>query len=58
VQGLEFLGIVVDPEKNVHPLPFDNGLISIGTDDSPTHLLVIRTDEELMIARETVEVLS
>jgi acetate kinase len=58
VQGLEFLGIVEDPEKNVHPLPFDNGLISIGTDDSPTHLLVIRTDEELMIARETVEVLS
>ncbi|MFO8078728.1 MAG: acetate kinase [Armatimonadota bacterium] len=57
VQDLEFLGIVEDPEKNVHPLPFDNGIVAIGTDDSPTHLLVIRTDEELMIARDTVEVL-
>lgn len=58
VQDLEFLGIVEDPEKNVHPLPFENGLIAIGADDAPTHLLVIRTDEELMIARDTVEVLS
>jgi acetate kinase len=58
VEGLEFLGIVEDPGRNVHPLPFDNGLIAIGSDDAPTHLLVIRTDEELMIARDTVEVLS
>ncbi len=58
VRALEFLGIVEDPEKNVHPLPFDEGLISIGADDAPTHLLVIRTNEELMIARDTVEVLS
>jgi acetate kinase len=58
VQDLEFMGIVEDPQKNVHPLPFDNGVVAIGTDESPTHLLVIRTDEELMIARDTVEVLS
>ncbi|MGM0491678.1 MAG: acetate/propionate family kinase [Armatimonadota bacterium] len=57
VQDLEFLGIAEDPEKNVHPLPFDDGMVAIGTDDTPTHLLVIRTDEELMIARDTVEVL-
>lgn len=57
VQDLEFLGIKEDPDKNVHPLPFEDGLIEIGTDDSATHLLVIRTDEELMIARDTVEVL-
>jgi acetate kinase len=57
VQDLEFLGIVEDPEKNTHPLPFENGITPIGTDDSPTHLLAIQTDEELMIARDTVEVL-
>ncbi len=58
VQDLEFLGIEVDPAKNTHPLPFDDGITAIGTDASPTHLLVIRTDEELMIARDTVEVLT
>jgi acetate kinase len=60
VEGLEFLGIRVDSEKNTHPLPFGNGngLVEIGTDDSATSLLVIRTDEELMIARDTVEVIA
>ncbi|MFW6155902.1 MAG: acetate/propionate family kinase [Armatimonadota bacterium] len=58
VQDLEFIGIEEDPEKNTHPLPFEDGLTAIGTDDAPTHLLVIRTDEELMIARDTVGVLS
>ena len=57
VQDLEFLGIEEDPEKNTHPLPFDNGITPIGTDDSATHLLVIKTNEELMIARDTVDVL-
>lgn len=57
VQDLEFLGIVEDPEKNTHPLPFENGITAFGTDDSPTHLLAIRTDEELMIARDTMQVL-
>jgi len=56
-QDLEFLGIEVDPAKNTHPLPFADGITAIGTDASATHLLVIKTDEELMIARDTVEVL-
>jgi len=58
VQGLEHLGIVEDPAKNVADLEYEDGIAPIGTDDSPTHLLVIKTDEELMIARDTVEVLS
>ncbi|MFW6156074.1 MAG: acetate/propionate family kinase, partial [Armatimonadota bacterium] len=31
VQDLQFLGIVEDPEKNMHPLPFENGITPIGT---------------------------
>jgi len=60
VEGLEFLGIRIDPARNTQPLPFGNGngLVEIGADDSATSLLVIRTDEELMIARDTVEVLA
>ncbi len=58
VRGLEHLGIVEDSEKNVDSLSFDDGIRAIGTDNSPTHLLVIETDEELMIARDTVDVLS
>ena len=57
VQGLEFLGIEVDPAKNTYPLPFENGSTAIGTDSAPTHLLAIRTNEELMIARDTAQLL-
>ncbi|MGD9495871.1 MAG: acetate/propionate family kinase [Armatimonadota bacterium] len=59
VQGLEFLGIAEDPNKNL-PKPelrFTDGIADIGADDAPGFLLVIQTDEELMIARDTMEVL-
>ncbi len=57
VQDLEFLGIEEDPDRNTHPLSFEDGIAPIGTDGSEAHLLVIETNEELMIARDTVEVL-
>ncbi|MCU7558362.1 acetate kinase [Macrococcus capreoli] len=51
-EKLEFLGVKVDPEKN-------NGLRGkeafISTDDSRVKVMVIPTDEEVMIARDVME---
>lgn len=60
VQGLEFLGIVEDPAKNLPKgeLQYTDGIADIGAEDARGYLLVIQTDEELMIARDTVEVLA
>lgn len=47
---LEFLGITIDDEKNSH-----NGEdMIISTEDSRVKVMVIATNEELMIARETI----
>ena len=48
---LDFLGIKLDKEKNMTLERGINGDIS--TDDSPVRILVIPTDEELMIATDT-----
>jgi acetate kinase len=47
-QGLEFLGIALDESRNAAGAPL------ISTDASPTRVRVIPTDEETMIARETI----
>ena len=47
-EGLEFLGIALDDWRNASGEPL------ISTDESPTRVRVIRTDEETMIARETI----
>jgi acetate kinase len=47
-EGLEFLGISLDDGRN------ESGEPLISTDESPTKVRVIRTDEETMIARETI----
>jgi acetate kinase len=47
-EGLEFLGIAIDGGRNAA------GQTLISTDASPTRVRVIQTDEEIMIARETV----
>jgi acetate kinase len=44
-EGLEFLGIVLDEGRNAA------GALVISTDAGPTQVRVIRTDEELMIAK-------
>ncbi|HHY90514.1 MAG TPA: acetate kinase [Clostridiales bacterium] len=48
-KGLEFLGVKLDPEKN--NVRGKDAVIS--TDDSKVTVLVIPTNEELMIARDT-----
>ncbi len=52
-QGLEGLGIRFDPKRNENPKA-SRGLVS--TDDSTVKLIVILTNEEIMIARDTVAV--
>ena len=49
LEGLEHLGLVVDPVRNC-----GGGERSIASDGSPTDIWVIPTDEESLIARDTV----
>ncbi len=54
VEGLEFMGIKIDPEKNNC-----RGVERIvSTDDSRVKVLVIPTNEELMIATDTAEIVN
>ena len=48
-EGLEFLGIRLDPDHNVEHAPL------ISRDRTPVTVRVIRTDENLMVARHTHE---
>jgi len=54
-EDLEFLGIKIDPNKN-------NGLrkreASINTDDSKVKVMVIPTDEEYVIAQDTLNIVN
>ena len=53
-QGLEPLGIVIDPARNEGR----GGPKIISTDDSPITVVVFPTNEELAIARQSLEVIS
>ncbi|WP_392486442.1 acetate/propionate family kinase [Haloimpatiens sp. FM7315] len=50
-EGLEFLGIKLDKEKN----NVRGKAVEVSTEDSRVKIYVIPTNEELMIARDTVE---
>ncbi|MDX6152003.1 acetate kinase [Marinococcus sp. PL1-022] len=50
MEGLEFMGIQIDKEKNSQA----SGEAFIQTDDSRVAVAVVPTDEEVMIARDTV----
>jgi len=51
-QGLDFMGIHIDPARNEANAPI------ISTDQSPVTVRVIKTDEELTIARHTYKLLN
>jgi acetate kinase len=55
-ENLEFLGIKIDSEKNNSALS-RNGEIEISTSDSRIKVFVIPTDEELVIAEDTIAIL-
>ena len=52
--GLGFLGIELDPERNLDP-EATGGAVS--PDDGSVPVVVVRTNEELVVARETARVL-
>jgi len=52
--GLEFLGVKIDKEKN----NVIGSAAEISTSDSSVKVFVIPTNEELMIARDTKEVVN
>lgn len=55
LKGLEFMGIKLDEEKNEDIIRGKTGLIS--TDDSPVKVMVIPTNEELVIAMDTERII-
>ena len=50
---MEFLGIEIDPEKNSQ-----RGELKISADGAKTEVWVIPTNEELLIARDTRDIIS
>ncbi len=56
LQGSECMGIHLDEQRNREARGFDE-ICRISTDDSPVTVLVVPTDEERMIARETLRAL-
>lgn len=55
-EGLGVLGLWVDPERNEH-LSREAPVTNIATDASRAAVLVIPTNEELMIARDTAQII-
>lgn len=51
-EGLDFLGIRIDPDRNAAHAP------AISREGGPVTVRVLRTDEDLMIARHTSELLT
>ena len=54
-EGLEFMGIAIDKEKNAHPT---DGICDITAKGGKVKVLIIPTNEELVIARDTAEIVS
>ena len=57
LQGLQCMGIHLDDQRNREANGFSE-TCRISTDDSPVTVLIVPTDEERMIARETLRSLS
>jgi len=57
LQGLECMGLTLDPQRNRDARGFDE-VCRISTDDSKVTVLVVPTDEERMMAREALRTLS
>lgn len=57
VEGLEFLGIKIDPERN-QAAAKGEPVVDVSAPDAAARVLVIPTNEELVIARDTVAIVS
>jgi len=54
LEGMEFLGMKIDPELNKATVRGKEGVIS--TPDSKVKVVILATDEELMIAQDTMNI--
>jgi acetate kinase len=54
-EDMEYMGMKIDKEKN-HGLRSKEAIIS--TPDSKVKILIVPTDEELMIAADTIDILN
>ena len=54
-EGLEYMGLKIDPKMNVE---FSRQEHEISAPDSSLKVLIVPTNEELMIARDTLEIVS
>ncbi len=54
VEGLEFLGIKIDKEKN----SVRGQLAEVSIKEAPVKIMVVPTDEELVIARDTAKIIN
>ena len=55
VEDLSFMGVSIDEKKNADPC---DGICDISGKDSKVKVLIIPTNEELVIARDTAEIVS
>ncbi|MCE5237119.1 acetate kinase [bacterium] len=58
VEGLDFLGLTIEAEMNAAPKRKDVPGWEIGRSDASSRIFVIPTDEELMIARDTMALIA
>ena len=56
IEGLEFMGIKLDKQRNAASRT-KNGETIVSTDDSPTKVFVIPTDEELVMTEDTYAIM-
>ncbi len=56
VEGLEFMGIAIDPDKNAVSIT-KNAETDIALENSPTRIFVIPTNEELVMTEDTHAIL-
>jgi acetate kinase len=54
LKGMEFLGVKIDPALNAATVRGKEGIIS--TPDAKVKVLILATDEELMIAQDTMNI--
>ena len=57
VEGLEFLGIKIDKEKNNNANQYKGDVVDVSAVDSKVKIYIIPTNEELVIASDTMEVI-
>ena len=56
VTDLEFLGVRLDKEKNINAKKYKDDVVDISANDSNVKIYVIPTNEELVIASDTMEI--